>query len=761
MTTQTSTLAGALPVEFSSFVGRRTHLMAARASLGATRLLTLQGPGGVGKTRFAIRLAQSVTKLHPDGTWFIDLSGVTAAGMVADEVGRVLDLQAGHGDEFETVSSFFGSKRGLIVLDNCEQVVDESARLVKRILDDCPGMTVIATSRAALLLTAEKVFVVEPLEISDSGAGASSPAVTLFLERCAEVLPNPTPAELHTVAQICRRLDGLPLAIELAATRVKVLAPAEILTRLAEPLSLLSGGVRDVPDRQQTMRAAIAWSYELCTSAERAMWRQMSVFAGGWDLQSAEWMNAHSGSGDEPLEIVQSLLEKSVLTRRGSDGVVFFDMLDTVRAFGLEASSADELDRARTRHRDWYLKRLADLEADWYGPNQAHWLSLTRRELPNIRTALEFCIANGDAAQAATILVTAFRVVWQAHGRVDELRRWGLRILELGTSATPETSQLMATVGCLEVLTQSDEESGHRRLAQAQAMADRLGDKFSRVFVQFMRGSAWRDRERALADYLGSYHLQGGPNLVPARENLEEDLAVAHDSVGHTDIATKMRDKLVARAIRVGDSYETSQFLLQSGLIAARRRDFDAATSLLRQSLSLAQNLDNPVGLAQVEEALAIAAAANLDFTRAATLLGISHPVGDPAGAIAAAYPSSVSYRVDAESQVRRMLGQRPYETAYAKGKAWTTEEGIAYALGAQLPARPAQSRVNNETQLSAREGQVASLVGQGLSDKEIASRLVISRRTAEGHVAKSLTKLGFTSRTQLAAWTAREGITA
>jgi non-specific serine/threonine protein kinase len=699
-----------------------------------------------------------VARLHPDGTWFIDLSGAITAGMVADEVGRVLEQRAGHGDEFETIVNFFGSKNGLILLDGCDQAVSECARLVRRILDDCPGMSVIVTSRAPLLLTAENVFVVEPLDVTARPRADASPAVTLFLERCAGVLPNPSAAEVATITEICRRLDGLPLAIELAATRIKVLTPAQILERLAEPLSLLTGGARDVPDRQQTMRATIAWSYELCTDGERALWRRMSVFAGGWDLESAEWMAASFGDDAVVVEVIQSLLEKSILRRRQLGEVFFFDMLDTVRSFGLEVSSDDEFHGAKTHHRDWYLRRLAAIEADWFGPHQARWLSLTRRELPNIRTALEFCITNGDGPRAASLLVTAYRVVWQAHGRMDELHRWGVRILELGRFPTPDSAQMLAILGSVEVLLQADKDSGYRHLAQAAELAGQFDDDFTPAFLEFMRCTDSGDRELTLVRYSDANALQGGSNRVPARANIEECLALVHDALGHTDIATAMRETLIARAIRVGDSYETSQLLLNSGFISARRGEFQGASTLLCQALSLCQNLDDTAGVARVEEMLARVAADSQDFGRAATLLGISHPSGDPAGAIAGAFPGNVLFRADIEKMVRGMLGPRAYDAAYGKGNAWTSDEGIAYALGAQLPVAPAKTRSANLTTLSAREGQVASLVGQGLTDREIASRLVISRRTAEGHVAKSLTKLGFTSRTQLAAWTAREG---
>ena len=224
---------GEIPLEHSSFVGRRTQLAAARVALGTSRLLTFVGAGGVGKTRFVVRLAHSVHRLYPGGAWFIDLSGVSVAGSVADEVGRVLGLQGASPDGLEAISQFFGTRRGLLVLDNCEQVVDQCAQLVGDVLDSCPQMTVIATSRAPLRIAAERILLVEPLDVDEPSRETASTAVLLFLERCASILPHPTAEDMEGIAEICRRVDGLPLAIELAAARVQAFTPAHIVERLA------------------------------------------------------------------------------------------------------------------------------------------------------------------------------------------------------------------------------------------------------------------------------------------------------------------------------------------------------------------------------------------------------------------------------------------------------------------------------------------------------------------------------------------------
>lgn len=745
---------GALPAEYTSFVDRRTQLAAARTALGETRVLTLLGAGGVGKTRFAVRLARGVRKLYPDGLWFIDLSGVSADGSVVDEVNRIVGAQGMSGDAAEWVAQFFGAGRCLLVLDNCEQVVEQCAELIGSILPHCPGLTVIATSRALLRIAPERVFPIDPLEPPRPGQHATSPAMSLFLERSAAVLPDPSAADLEAIAEICLRLDGMPLAIELAAARVRVISPAQIVQRLAEPLGLLTGGHRDMPDRQQTMRAAITWSYRLCTAAEREMLRRMSVFAGAWSLEAAEWMCGTEGEA-AALDVVQSLLDKSLLSRRPISHVVSFGMLDTVRRFGIEQSTPDDLLEARSRMRDWYLARLARLEAEWYGPNQAYWLASTRAELPDIRAVLEFCIGSADAQTAARLLITGWRVVWQAHGRTDELYRWGLRVLELGIPLTPEGCQVLIMLGIFAV-GRGERELGMERLAQAEALAEHLDDDYSRSVLVQVRAPLERG-PGTLDSLYEALRLEGGTNANPARSNLEELIAIAEYSMGEEQLAARRREALIARSVRTGDSFETAFMLTNSGLIAGRKGDFDGATRMLRQALSLNQNLDDAFAVAISEESLADAAAGARDFVRAATLLGITDGVGGANGVLASFAPNAGGFRASVAERTLAALGTRAYEAAYTRGKALGTTEGIAYALGAQLPEGAGRKTSATEAGgLSARERQVAALVGQGLTDRQIAERLVISPRTAEGHVSNSLMKLGFTSRSQLAVWSAR-----
>ncbi|MGW9158252.1 ATP-binding protein [Microbacterium sp. NPDC055665] len=720
--------------------------------------MTIAGPGGVGKTRFAVALVDSVRRQWPDGVSFVDISGISEAGSVVDEVNRVLELADVQGEGFEVFRRAYAEKNGLIVIDNCEQTLAACANLIAKVLEHCPRMSVVATSREALQITAEMVFPLAPLDTEAATPGGISHAATLFIDRCSPMMPDLSTADISSIGEICRTLQGMPLAIELAALRIRILTPHQILEQLSAPLALLVRGKRDAPDRQQTLRATIDWSYRLCSEDEQAMWRRMSVFVGGWDLDAAEWMNRDTPSREATWQLVESLLDKSLLTRQVSAGVVVFDMLATIRQYGLDAADQHELDQTRADHGRFFLDRLEALEAEWYGPNQARWLEFVRRNLPNIRAALDYAIDRGDAARAATLLITGWRIVWQMQGHSDEFIRRANAILEIDADPTAELCQLMGCVGSWEGLL-GDPERSQRLLDRADEIAEELDDDFLRSFTLTGRGDASFDRNLTIAAYTKALALQGGTDQIIARDATAERLAGMHAAVGNVEIAERMRSALVDRADQMGESLETAEMLMQSSFVAVRTQQWEDATRMLHQALSLNSRIHHSAGITKALEVLASVSTSAREYVRAATLLGISHPTGDPRGAIAASYPGNSTSRSDAERVAREALGPRAFDAAYKTGAQLSLDEGVEYVLGVRRPSRPAHVPGGHaQSQLTPREQQVALLVGQGLSAREIADHLVISRRTAEGHVNRILVKLGFTSRTQLAAWVHRQG---
>jgi serine/threonine-protein kinase PknK len=757
MTGQSAARPAALPHELTTFVDRREQLVEARRRLGSTRLLTIVGPGGVGKTRFAMRVAHAVRKLYAENVWFFDLSAVVSGGSVADHVATILNAQGVGHDQAGELAAFFGLGRGILILDGCEHVLESVIDLVRNLHEGCPELSIVATSQSMLRLSFEAVLLLDPLSIPGEGVAVEASAVQLFLDRAKQLAAEPSRDELAEITEICRRLDGIPLAIELAATRIRALTPAQILERLDAPLTFLTSGYRDLPDRQRTLTATIAWSYELCTEDERELWRLMSVFVGEWDLASAERMLATEPGSQRVVDTVESLLERSIIRRHESGGTITYAMFDTVRLFGLQVSSASDFERASTNHRDWYLERLAALEADWYGPNQLEWLRLARRELPNIRSAIEFSIQRSEVTPAAILVVAAWRVTWQANGRFDELGRWAYRILALPSPRTAERCQLLALYACVEAA-QGDVEGALARLDDTQRIAERLGDPVTLSLIESARGYADPELANKLVAYERALEFQRGENRVIARIDLEERLANVHDLLGHAETAAAMRAVLVHKATRAGEKHETSNLLMNAGIAATMRGDWETGTSFLRQALGLKRDLDSPIGLAQVEEALAIAASVGDDYERAAMLLGSARAIWDAIGAGVSAFSPLTDRRLEEEERARRVLGAHTFDLAYGRGQELPIADGVAFGLGLVRRTAPNSKVVPSQETLTVREKQIVALVGKGLSDREIAQKLVISKRTAEGHVSKSLMKLGLNSRSQLAIWVARTG---
>src|SRR5215468_1044306 len=357
--------AGNLPAEVTSFVGRRGELAEVKRLLADSRVVTLTGIGGVGKTRLALRAAAGLRRAFRDGVWLVQLDQLRDQALVTQAIAAALGLQdrAGYAPA-ATLADYLAGRQLLLVLDNCEHMLDEVTKLADLLLRAAPGLRVLATSRESLNMTGETVLAVPPLAAPEAGRRltvaelARFPAVGLFAERAAQVVAGfaLTEANLAAVAGICRQLEGLPLAIELAAAWLPVLSPEEIDARLGDRLGLLTRGGRTQPARQQTLRASIEWSYELCSQAERLLWAGLSVFAGGFELDAAEGICAdHRLAGDEVLDLLAALAGKSILIAAHREGVARYRMPEPLREYGQERlQSASEYTALRQRHRDWH-----------------------------------------------------------------------------------------------------------------------------------------------------------------------------------------------------------------------------------------------------------------------------------------------------------------------------------------------------------------------------------------------------------------------
>jgi predicted ATPase len=453
---------GNLPEQLTSFVGREAELAEVRRLLDRTRLLTLTGAGGSGKTRLALDVAAQLLGEFGDGAFFVDLSSVTDPVLVPAVVARALRVPELPGRPIlESLRDHLRDKELLLVVDNFEQVAEAGA-VLEELLTTAPGVKVLVTSRVALALRGEQELVVPPLQLphpqrlADADAVGRSEAVRLFVERAQAVRPEfrLTDQNAPAVAEITARLDGLPLAIELAATRTRVLTPEQMLPRLQQRLSMLTSGARTLPDRQRTLRDAIAWSYDLLEEAERRLFARLSVFAGGWTLESAEAVCDPEGLGLDALDGLASLVGQSVVVRtEPAEGQPRFSMLETIREFGQERLAEDgDLEQVRRRHAEHFLDPALAAEPHLTGADQGEWLDRCDLEQANLRAALRWAADAGQADRAQEAAGALWRF-WQQRGHLTEGRRRleELLALPLGREPTPARAKALAGAGSRRV----------------------------------------------------------------------------------------------------------------------------------------------------------------------------------------------------------------------------------------------------------------------------------------------------------------------
>jgi len=773
-----------LPVELTSFIGRRAELDGVARLLAGSRLVTLTGVGGIGKSRLAVRAAMRVRRAFPDGVWFVDLTSVRALKLLVPEdpgpepltylVMTVLGLrESGGGTPIQHLLAFLERRRALLVLDNCEHLTPACAVLAETLLRGCPELRMLATSREPLLVAGEALFTVPSLRAPEPGeplgpaAADQYESVALFLARARQVVPDLALTELNVpaVGELCRRVDGLPLAIELAAARVRVLTPQQILDRLNDRFAVLTRGFRTGPRRQQTLRACTDWSFDLCAKPERTVWARLSVFTGGFELDAAEQVGADDDlPRADVLDLVAGLVDKSILVRQDTSdgGPARYRMLETIRAYGQEklAETGDEA-LLRRRHRDWYRQLAERARTDWAGERQAAGLARLRREHANLRAAVEFCLSEPDGAGAVLMLAVSLPwSYWRAPGVLGEGRRW--LDLALTRATAPTTARARALlINSQLALWQGDPAAATRLLGEGEELARRFGAGAELAHARHLRGARATfagdlpaavehlDRARAL--------LAEAPHPAPdLRLHVLCALAVAAGLAGRLELAGAARDEALTLTELRGGGVHRVQALSAAGLIAWLQGDLSRAHAQELESIRLRQAWasDDRYSTAQCLEMLAWITADQGRHLRAATLLGVAETLWTDIGTSITAFGHYLDHHDACERRLRTALGDAAFTDAVQAGRAMTYQEALGYTL--DEPAEPARApRSRASAPLTRRERQVADLIAQGLSNREVAASLVISPRTAESHVENILTKLGFTNRTQVAAWAA------
>jgi len=754
--------AGGLRGELTEFVGRRGELARVRDALEGARLVTLTGPGGIGKTRLALQVAAGAGRAFRDGVWLAELGELRDPGLLVAEVARALGLSdqsarwavASLGDHLQ-------NRQVLLVLDGCEHLADACAVLADALLRGCPGLRLIATSRHVLGVAGEVTIAVPPMTVPAEGAAAPEEllgyeAVRLFAGRGAAVLPGfaVDAGNGAAVAGVCRALDGIPLAIELAAVRLRSLSPEQILSRLGSRFQLLCGGPAGAP-RHRTLQAALEWSYELLTEAEQAMWRRMSVFAGSFDLDAAEAVCAVGRvATGEIADLVDALVAKSILLREGQ-GPARYRLLDTIREFGLTKLRGRGNERIlRLRHRAWYAALAARQEA--FGPGRAAWIAALDTDHENLRAALRFCLSEpGETAAGAQMACDLWRY-WETHGHITEGRRVLAGLLERLDPTAPAPRALWVA-GYLAML-QGDLPAA-RTVLEAGLSAARMADDdhaeaWAMSFLGFVTYSLGKtDDGQALAGAALRRHEETGDQI---------GIALALAQTGFIRLCSgepRMAADLYTQCGRVSESSGNVWYQAYAqwgvGVATWLLGDPCGAAAPVRAALSVMRRADDPIGVALCLDALAWIAASRHETARSLALLAAA----DKAWAAIPA-PLPVSLRVHHEEvlgEARKVLPAAEFRAVFAKGSTMDQAEAIAFALGESSRPRPDAGRVagSGPGPLTRREQDVAGLVAEGMSNSQIAASLVISVRTVETHIQHIMDKLGCGTRAQIAAWSA------
>jgi predicted ATPase/DNA-binding CsgD family transcriptional regulator len=760
---------GNLPAELTSFIGRRRELAEARAALSVTRLLTLTGMGGVGKTRLARRLAADVHRTYANGVWQVELGDLQEPALLLQTVATSLGLLGPPGPwAINVLTDYLTDKHMLLLLDNCEHLIDACAITVHALLTACPGLQIIATSREPLSVSGERTYPVPPLSFPDvelmnyQDALPTYESVSLFVDRGAAVLPGFSLNDSNrlSIVQLCNRLDGVPLAVELAALRLRALSPGQILTQLEDRYLLGLRGSRSASPRQQTLGALVDWSYDLCSDEERLVWRLVSVFSRGFELDAAEAICAGSALAERAIvNIVISLVEKSILIREERADVIRYRMPQIIRDYALSRlrESTDEKE-AMGRHRDWYAALVARAYEEYVGPAQLSWFRRLRQEHSNIRAALEFSLAESGEASQAIDIVLGVTDYWAAFGFLSEGRHWIDQALRRTPSPSPVRAKALDAATLLAAR-QGDQAAAEDFLTERRALAcPRNGAEFAWFDYAGAMVAMYGGRLQTATQLFEEAHSRFQNNedthgLVATLSGLVLVAALSADS----DVAVRLADEFMSLAQPRGERWVTSYVLWSLGLAKWRIGDIQHAADLHVESLTVLEPFDDKRGFGLRVEALAWISAMRGRYENAAQLLGAARHSFASIGSSVLAFSFMVNDHERCESSVRASLGDAMFEAAIERGAKLSFGQTIALVTGRKQIRVADQQPAGEDVAalLTGREREIADLIAQGLTNKEIAASLIIAPRTAEGHVEHILLKLGFSSRAQVAAWVA------
>ncbi|MFB0615071.1 regulator [Streptomyces sp. AGS-58] len=668
------------PLELTAFVGRSAELAALTAALGRARLVTVTGTGGVGKSRLAVRVAARWAAGAPGAAGWrrVDLAAVRDPQFVEYAVMEALGL-TGRTSRLprETLLEHLAGREMLLVLDGFEHLAPACAELVAELLRKLPRLGVLAAGRRPLGLVGERLFPLAPL--------GEDEAVELFTDRARE--QGLTVADGSEVRELCRRLDGIPLALELAAGRLRALSPAQLLQRLDDRFRLLTGGGRDALPRHQTLRTAIGWSHELCAPAERLLWARLSVFARTFDLEAAEYVCSGDGlAAEDVLDVLTELLAQSVVSREETPAGPRYAMLDTVRAYGADwLEAAGDAERLRRRHRDWYLGLATMCELDWFSPRQREVAARVDAELPNLRAALDVSLTDPEDAHLGQYLAGSLWFCWVGCGRLAEGRRWLERSVELESGYERSRLKALWVLGYVAVL-QGDAVPALKALRACREQAQRAADPTALAYAEHRTGClalVTDDMARAealLRSALGRYQEIGELNSNVLMGQVE--LAMTRAFQGDLPEAVRLCEDVRRVCEDHGERWARSYALYVLAYAAWLDGDSARARELLADCLGHAHAFHDLLACVLVIELLALVAVTEGDAAEAAVLQGAAGRLWPSVGLplFGSAHYNAPHERCEASA--RQALGDARYEAYVREGAGLDREAAVARALG-------------------------------------------------------------------------------
>ena len=755
--------AGNLPVELTSFVGRRQEVADLTRMLPTSRLLTLTGPGGVGKTKLALRAARETARMYPDGTWFVELAAVQDPALVTQAAFAALGLQdRAARPSMSRLTDYLAGKRCLLILDNCEHVLASAALLASDILRAAPDVRILATSRQSLGVTGEIVVDVPTLSLPDAtrpplAEALLSDAVALFVERAQAVdrdfhLDEDNAA---AVASVCAKLDGMALAIELASVRLHALGLETLDDSLTARLGVLGTGDPTRPHRQQTLDATIDWSYQLLDDAERLLWRRLSIFAGGFEGGSAAEV-----CSDDVLPaarvpgLMARLVERSILKRRDGPRGGRYRILEPLRQFGRERlEESGELITVLRRHRDW-IGSLAVI-AGASDSRQVEAIERIRTERANVWSALDFCRSSPGEAEAGAAIACDLWIYWLSQGPGTEVERLIDDLIGLVASGSRAHGRLLWVGGLLQIQL-GDQRRAARMGAEAISVGRAIGDP-DIVFwsMQTLAVAAYVDgrSDEVIAIGVESLALAKAMGWGFPRLSGTVCLVMGHSPEGGDQLILHAREGIAISEV-LGETWERGSLYQFLAIGLLRRGDLPEALRAGRRSLEIRRDLNDFVGAALALETLGLIASATAAHDRAARIIGIAEALWESIPAPILEPLRAGHERV--EFDARAALGDAAFDAAFLAGKALPRGDAVDYALDTEPVARAKPSIARAPTPsdgLSRREREVATLVVGGSTNAEVAGSLFISERTVESHLASIFNKLGVDNRMQLARW--------